>query len=543
MRVFAGVLIVVFVIGCIVVTAALPNLYLAANRASRTSITAVADACAAELSRLEPGDLAGNRATLDRLRARYDVASITMTSPGNPELRSGSRPLAGERVEHRTAGIRAVEVRFRPDPMPRVYRMLRIAAGAGIVASFAGIALLSISLFGAFSSANPSPERRTSHALRPQSSGLMETFQTSIQAMKGREVELRRLHDQEKERANELATVTGTLVRSLTSGFLAVDADDLVVDMNQAAREIAGVTASVPVAGQSVAAVLGESSFSRVLQSAIAQRETLQREEISGEGNELHVIGLTTVPLLDDSGRYFGMLALFTDLTPSRRLETQVREMQALADLGELSAGIAHEFRNSLSTVLGYLSLARKSSAPDEAAERIARAEEEARQLARAVESLLRFARPMTLQPQRIGILELMRDVVDSLRGAAGSTEIEIRGPELIVDGDADLLRRAFENVVRNAIDAVGATGRRGSIVIESTGGPVARLTVTDNGVGVEPAQIPRLFLPFQSTKASGFGLGLALSKKIVLSHRGTIRLAPRAAGEGVTVTIELPRS
>jgi signal transduction histidine kinase len=234
------------------------------------------------------------------------------------------------------------------------------------------------------------------------------------------------------------------------------------------------------------------------------------------------------------------MLALFTDLMPVRRLENRVREMQSLADLGEMSAGIAHEFRNSLSTVLGYLNLARKSALPSDAEERVSRAETEARQLGAAVESLLAFARPMNLNKQEIDLGELAADVVDQLRPVAAGVRFELEGEAAIVDGDPILLRRVLENVLRNAVEAVSEQGTPGTVSVRTTARPAPALTITDDGAGIDPARVATLFLPFQSSKRNGFGLGLALARKIVLLHGGTISLTGRPQ-RGAVVEMAFP--
>jgi signal transduction histidine kinase len=235
------------------------------------------------------------------------------------------------------------------------------------------------------------------------------------------------------------------------------------------------------------------------------------------------------------------MIALFTDLTPVRLLETRVREMQSLADLGEMSAGIAHEFRNSLSTILGYLRLAQKENLSAGATDRLRNAEQEARLLTEAVESLLTFARPLSLEFQRLDASALIREIVDRFQPLRDGIEVEFRGPSAMIDGDPALLRRAFENVLRNAIEAIEQAARPGRITVDSSETPSPRVTITDNGIGIAEEETSRLFLPFRSGKPNGFGLGLALAKKIILLHGGWIRLSGRP-GTGATVTIEFPR-
>jgi signal transduction histidine kinase len=326
-------------------------------------------------------------------------------------------------------------------------------------------------------------------------------------------------------------------VRSLSSGFIAFDTDGRIVDLNQAARSI--VETEVDVAGRSVGDALRPGVFARTLAEALAQRDALQRVEITEDDGR--VIGLTSVPLLDERGRYFGMLALFADLTPVRKLETRLRETQSLADLGEMSAGIAHEFRNSLSTILGYLALARKSGDPPRMAHGIGRAEAEARELAVAVESLLVFARPMALQRQPVDLSDLVTNVAERLRDLNEAVRVVIEAERVVVPADAALLSRAVENLLRNAYDAIAEKGESGgTIEIGVEAAPSPRITITDDGAGFDSAMAARMFVPFQSGKSNGFGVGLSLTRKIVLLHGGSVEVVSRERG-GAVASIELP--
>src|SRR5262249_14980094 len=147
---------------------------------------------------------------------------------------------------------------------------------------------------------------------------------------------------------------------------------------------------------------------------------------------------------------------LFTDLTPIRNLENRVRELQTLADLGEISTGIAHEFRNSLAAILGYLRLVRLEPLADKPRAAAQRAEREAPELSRAVDSLLAFARPMTLSMSRVDLHELVGEILTRIEPPAGVT-VDFDGRSVSVDADAALLGRAFENLLRNAVDSVAA--------------------------------------------------------------------------------------
>ncbi|HSP33462.1 MAG TPA: ATP-binding protein [Thermoanaerobaculia bacterium] len=514
-----SLLLAIFVAATVVLIGTLPALYVVDRQAIAAARSATATLCARDLAAVPAAQWDRASATL---AARYGVRVVV--------LPRGAVASRDANSEYRTLGTNMIEVRFA-DRLEGARRTFRFALVTGGIALVIGMGLLIRNLVTLL---RTGPERT------PQSESLQfSTFEGSIRDLKGRESELRRLHAVEKERANELAALTATLVRNLTSGFIAVDEHGLVVDANEAARELLRIDDVAAIARQPIESALGDSAFGRTLRHAATTRTALQREEITDERNG-RIIGMSTVPLVDEQNGYFGMFALFTDLTPVRRLELQLREMQSLADLGEMSAGIAHEFRNSLATITGYLRLARRSAgAQQEIDGRLHRAEEETRLLTSAVESLLSFARPFTIQKQTVNLPRLMRDVAGHLEPLA-PVDVQFRGDEFDIEGDPALLRRAFENILRNAAEAIAAAGTAGTIVVESRSTPERRMSVADNGVGVDPADSARLFLPFRSNKPNGFGLGLALTKKIIVLHGGIIHLTGKP-GSGATVEIEFP--
>lgn len=220
-------------------------------------------------------------------------------------------------------------------------------------------------------------------------------------------------------------------------------------------------------------------------------------------------------------------------------LETRVEEMQTLAQLGEISAGIAHEFRNSISTILGYMKLVRKSAIDDAAEGRLQNAEKEASLLLQAIERLLAFARPVQLNAERVDLRELMDDQVRQLGDVSSDVAIDVAGPSIEIAADRVLLNRAVENLLRNAVDAVRQKGG-GSVQVTLNREPSPTVTIADDGIGFDPAETPRLFLPFQSNKPNGFGMGLPLARKIMLLHGGTLRLQGEP-GRGAVATMEFP--
>jgi len=499
----------------------------------QTAADAAADALASEKN-LSSSVL---DARLIYIRTRYGIDAIEVRPAGANPVRSGD---SGdyEAVERAVQGGRII-CYFDRAPLVDLRRQFLWLTMISIAATAAGAILLLLYLpkitrpIQALLDQASQVSERTSD--QDETNYLIDTFRNSVAALKAQEAELKRLHALQKSRADDLERVTAALTRSLTSGFIAIDPSGNVVDLNTAARDILDVDGEV--AGKSVNAAFGEGNFARVLQDAFERRAALSRTEIEMP-REKRLIGLTTVPLLGDQQQFLGMLALFTDLTALRELESRVRDMQSLADLGEISAGIAHEFRNSLSTILGYLRLTRRGELQPQPLGAIEKAEAEASNLSKAVDGLLAFARPMRVAAQPIDLLDLTSETAERLSVMDSSVKLQCSGVHARVNGDPALLGRAVENLLRNAVDSVIRKGGGGVVDVTVSDKPNPSITIRDDGVGIDPADVPRLSLPFQAGHAKGHGLGLPLAKKIVLVHGGVLRLTGQP-GKGATAIVE----
>ncbi|HVR41961.1 MAG TPA: ATP-binding protein [Thermoanaerobaculia bacterium] len=482
--------------------------------------------------------------TLARIRSDLDIAAIELERAGRPVVSGRIDPERSGAVSIRTQ-LGPATFRFDRSALDDLHRRYVWTAAISLLAAIAGTILM---LFYVRKISRPIEDLlaqaglvRERGAEVDETRYLLDTFRTTIDTLRDQEVELRQLHDHQKARADDLARVTAALTRSLTSGFLSLDADGRLVDVNEAGREILGWRGA-DLGGKTPREALGDHEFARVVEGDALERRAQNRREVTLEAaGRTRLVGLTTVPLLDEDDRYLGLLALFTDLTPFRELERRVADLRALADLGEISAGIAHEFRNSLSTVLGYLKLARRSPLPEEVEAKVRSAQEEATLLADAVTALLSFARPMELSIAPFSLRELAASVLRRLEEYAGpSVRTRLDGPDVELSGDASLVSRALENVIRNAIEAVHRRDGAGTVSVTLSESPVATLIVEDDGVGISPEEIASAFVPFRSGRPGGFGLGLALSRKIVLLHGGSIVLERGTEG-GARVRMEFP--
>jgi signal transduction histidine kinase len=282
-----------------------------------------------------------------------------------------------------------------------------------------------------------------------------------------------------------------------------------------------------------------------VIAECLATGRAIVRRTISLPTPAVRHLGVTVSPVRDTSGQPQGALCLFTDLSEIADLEEQLRLKDSLARLGELTAGIAHEFRNGLSTIHGYARLLDIERLPREFQPYIAGIRQETEALGEIVTKFLNFARPTELTLGIVDMGAIAERAADDVRNdvrARGGT-IEVRGQFGPVEGDDVLLRQALSNLCRNGLEACSDAGIVPRIVIEGTHDArqgFLRIAVADNGPGITPATASRMFRPFFTTKARGTGLGLALVQKIVVTHNGRVGVDPTSHGARVVMSIPL---
>jgi signal transduction histidine kinase len=283
-----------------------------------------------------------------------------------------------------------------------------------------------------------------------------------------------------------------------------------------------------------------------VIDECLRDRTSIVRREVvlSTGGERRTHLGVSVSPMVDLQGEPHGAICLFTDLTAVKDLEEQLRLKESLATVGELTAGIAHEFRNGLATIHGYSKLLDLNSLPAQYRPYVEGIRAETESLSRVVTNFLNFARPaqLTLTDVDLGAIceRAAAEIRPDVRALGG--DVKVSGQFGIVEGDEVLLRQAVSNLLRNAVDAcVDAKPPRIAIQSEfDFAARVSRISVTDNGPGIPADLRERVFQPFFTTKRDGTGLGLALVQKIIVFHNGRIAVATAPAG-GASIQITLP--
>lgn len=257
--------------------------------------------------------------------------------------------------------------------------------------------------------------------------------------------------------------------------------------------------------------------------------------------------------LLDRNGEVIGVTCLLHDLTVERMLEEKARRSDRLTALGELAAGVAHEMRNPLTTIRGYLQILPKFKDEEafiqEFSENLIR---EIDRLTRLTDDLLHMAKPISPERKPRQLSNLVREVADFLVDKFHATGVQLQvdrdegGTPVRIDEDR--MKQVFINLFVNAIEAIERNGcvevrfsrRVEKLSEKEEPRTYAVAEVADNGPGIPEAYRDRLFDPFFTTKDSGTGLGLSLSNRIVEEHGGFLRVTS-IPGEGTSFWVMLP--
>jgi len=375
------------------------------------------------------------------------------------------------------------------------------------------------------------------------------SMQGVIQQLRVQEKELERLHRIERERAEQTERLSEEVTRNMPAGLLVVNATGIISSSNPAAEQALGIRG---LGFRRYSEALGASSgMSRLIAECLADGTIFRREQVEHippAGDTRH-LGVTISPIRRGEGKISGAICLLTDLTELAALQQRMQLKENLAALGELSAGIAHEFKNALATISGYAQMIRSESSEAEALDYAERILEQTRNITHVVTEFLKYARPLEIPDERVALQTVVERVVAEVRETMPQVKIRWEGTFGDAGGDEGLLRQALLNLTRNAAEACALAEGGGRVAVcgeivhgEETG--VQRIRVTDNGPGIPANVAPKLFRPFFTTKAKGTGLGLAVVQKIIVQHGGQVEVRNRTEGGAeFIITLPLPRS
>ncbi len=400
----------------------------------------------------------------------------------------------------------------------------------------------------------------TAPSRRSQDEGefVLETFQSVVaQLQKQREV-LEELRTEASKRAASAEQFSDRIVASVPSGLIAFDGNGRSIVINAPGRALLEVDGGV--LGQPVGTLLQNlPQLAQMVQQCLQTGTLYRREEIEVvTGDRLpRRLGATVAPInISPEQNERGALCLLTDITEVTQLREQVALKKNLESLGEMSAGLAHEFKNAIAALQGYVQLLQNLELNDKGRTVAASLLGEVRNLSEMVTSFLNFARPQPLQLDEVDVNELIAECAAELSKLFAQRRVELvitgtagvspADSAALIRADERMLRQALLNLIRNAAEAIpeSQTDRRvevsSSTERDQAGKEWVTVQIKDTGEGIAPQDLQRIFIPFFTTKTSGHGVGLALAHRVTTQHGGTLT-ASNANGGGAVFTVQLP--
>ena len=355
---------------------------------------------------------------------------------------------------------------------------------------------------------------------------------------------------------NRLRRFLDSILNSLTDGVVVVDTAGTIVLFNKGAERLTGYT-GIEVLGSPYKDIFGQLTserFSPLFTLSKGTPLSWEEKELETKMKRPIPVRYSTALVTDGQDRILGAVEVFSDLTRMRQYEKEIQRGKTQAALTEMAALVAHEVRNPLGGIRGYVDLIAQSfDQEDPRRNMIDLISRSIQRLDEIVANFQLFARPVKPHFEDRNIVEFVETVANVFKGNGDlpSKGIRIRFSSLIRDGvlmspiDTILLEHALLAVLDNAAKAMEMGGTIQVAVREETpfgksGKRRVAVTVSDSGEGMDPEVKDKLFTPFFTTREKGMGLGLAMAKNIVTWHQGEI-FVESEKGLGTTVTLVFP--
>ena len=341
---------------------------------------------------------------------------------------------------------------------------------------------------------------------------------------------------------DQLSLLYKQIFDDINTGIITIDRDTKVTSFNPAAERISGYLASEVM----------DLSLSQKLPDIILKQRGRIRPvtDLTRKDGKRIPVGYSWTALHSTDGDADCQVITLQDLSEIKKMEDQVKQVEKMAALGEMAAGIAHEFRNPLAAISGSAQMLKKEMGDDPIQHGLMRIiVRECSRLEKSIADFLQFSKPAVPEKEWLPLDELITDTVQLLKQASNwpkDCRIVSEIPrEMECWGDAQQLQRVLRNLIENACQALA--GGNGEVRIvgreleEEDGRAITVINIVDNGPGIPATIREKIFEPFFTTRDNGTGLGLAIVHQIIDSHGGAIKLVPAEPPNTTNFEITLP--
>ncbi|MBN3524444.1 ATP-binding protein [Paenibacillus apiarius] len=346
---------------------------------------------------------------------------------------------------------------------------------------------------------------------------------------------------------NLLQQFAGAFLRDVNLGILLLDTQFRLVDISEMACNVLGWEREQALQCR-VNDLFGDMPTEHhLVQRALLEGVVVRNHAVSWRnGNERYELLLDSNVLRDKQGEIVGAYVLFKDVSNLRSLEEQVQRSDRLAMIGQIAAGTAHEIRNPLTSIKGFLQVFKKTLHEKGMEKEVHYTEimlTEINRINELVGEFLLLSKPKHVTIERVDLYQVMNDIMPIIRSEAVLHGVHVRyaADEALpyVVADRELLKQVFINIAKNGIEAIVDGGTLTITVRRDDASKRVLIDIHDTGPGIPSFLIDKIFDPFFTTKQNGTGLGLSVCQRIIHDLGGTIRVASK--GFGTTFTLSVP--
>jgi len=360
------------------------------------------------------------------------------------------------------------------------------------------------------------------------------------------------------------ATAADNILSTMYDCLILLNMEGEIVTVNKAAENLLGYQAG-ELQGKPLSFLLKTGEITSGLSKKTPGASHMKNQEIifsTREGKDIHMLFSDSI-LRDETGTEAGIVCVAKDISERKKLEEEIFKGKKLQSIGVLARGIAHDFKNLFSVIVGNITLVKADTSPGENAYQfLLQSEQAALKAAELAEKFVTFSQGGRLMREKLLLDNLLKGLLESepgLRDTDVFYNIDISRDLAPIDGDKAQLIQVFQNLLLNAVEAIEAEpgGKQGRISIRAENniinpknqfqlkpGYYVKVAIEDNGSGIPAEIMEKLFDPYFSTKTrgtqKGMGLGLTLCYWIIKRHEGHIHLESEQ-GKGTTVFIYLP--
>ncbi len=342
----------------------------------------------------------------------------------------------------------------------------------------------------------------------------------------------------------EVRTLNDLIIENAADGVISVDNQGIVTMINPAAEKIIGYQRQ-ELLGIPYEDIFSNTDFNSPILDTLKNGNNHVAQDVTFPARYHTVeLSVSTSRISNSQGEMIGALVIFCDQTERKNVQRRLEQAERLATLGELMAGVAHEVRNPLTAISGFVQILKDGETNPQRLNYVKIILKEVNSINKVIQQLLDFARPCPGIYQQVSINHLLREcfVLVKTKGLEARIDFHVALDESLpnIEADGELLKQVFLNIMLNATQSIAARGRI-SITTQPAAQPAAQcVVIEDDGCGIPKTAINRIFDPFFTTKPTGTGLGLAISQRIIAVHQGDIE-CHSMPGHGTRFTITLP--